>query len=171
MKKTEKEILKTMCGVDQYDNPKAMVKIQTHFLDLDEGKDITDEEIIVDSAIVNIFRSANFAMLDLQFASGTDPDFVSAAQILRNFCRVENSLEGNLAPTITVTLMAKEEIDKDTGEGMYFATGLNGIWNIQTSQFNRPADTVRFIFENNDFHCYQVKDDAFDSEEVNEDGV
>lgn len=150
--KKEKDILSEICGVDDNGVAKAMVEVTTRIVDLESGEEKLVSRETLKSTVVNCFRSVRHMTLDLLFESGTDPDFVDTVKMLRKFTVPENSLDGSKYPVITVTAMPTSLF------GEYYATGINGSWVITPSQFNKPADTIRFIFDNSDFHCYRVTD-------------
>ncbi len=154
----EKDILIAMCGVDENYEPKAQVMMETKFIDIVKGEEIRVDTIHLHGPIVNCFRSNRFMNVDLQFDSSSDPHFVQCIQMLKDFCKPENSVDSNdnQMPIIQLTIMPI------TFGGEYYASGIDGSWTIVPSQPNRLPDTIRFIFIYGDFFTYRIKESDID---------
>ena len=66
----------------------------------------------------------------------------------------------SLIPVIQVTILPLSL------EGEYFISGVHASWTMIPSQENKLPDTIRFIFNNNDFHTYHIREDMLETEEV-----
>ncbi|MBQ8039501.1 MAG: hypothetical protein IJ274_06495 [Lachnospiraceae bacterium] len=153
---TEKDVLVASCGINEEhpEEPKAQILVETKKLDLSSGEEEVIERIDLYGPIVNCFRNLQHMMLDIQFDSASDPDFIQVVRVLKEFCVPENSLdeESDKLPIVVVTIMPVSL------EGEYFAAGVNGSWVVMPSQANRLPDTIRFIFNNIDFHTYRMNE-------------
>ncbi len=153
---TEKDVLMASCGIsEEYpEEPKAQILVETKKLNLTNGEEEIIDKIDLYGPIVNCFRNLQHMMLDIQFDSASDPDFIKTVKALKDFCVPENSLEegSDKLPVVVVTIMPVSL------EGEYFAAGVNGSWVVMPSQANRLPDTIRFIFNNMDFHTYRINE-------------
>ena len=164
MKITEKTVFIAACGVDEKGTNKSITKVETNYLNVADNAEKVESEITMDGAVVNIFRSLRYTMIDFQFTNSADCDYVRALQLLKEFSIPENSLdtESSIIPCIQVTVMPKEL------EGKYFITGIHGTWCAIPSEPNRLADTIRFIFENGLVHTYRINEKNIDYDELEE---
>lgn len=159
---TEKDVLLACCGTDESGKAKASIRIQTSKLDVNNNKEEIIDELTIIGPVANIFRSYRYTMVDLQFYSGTDYDFVQAVNILQRFCTPENSMDArdNIIPAIVLTLSPKEY------ELEYFCAGMHGTWCLMPSGVGKETDTIRFIFDNEMFHTYELNDKNLDTEQL-----
>lgn len=159
---TEREILIAASGISETREPKAQVQIDTKFVDVENGEEIVLDTIGFHGPILNFFRSVRHMNMDVQFDSASDPGLLQLVQILKNFCVPENSLStgDSRIPIITVTALPTSL------GGEYFATGVNASWVVMPSQANRLPDTVRFIFDNRDFHTYRLNESEVDFDQL-----
>ena len=159
---TEKEVFIAACGVDDDQNNKSIVKIESKIF---HTKNSTEEDVserTIDGPVVNIFRSMRYTMIDLQFSDNSDYDYINVSAMLKDFCTPGNSID-DLAediPAIVLTVMPKSL------EGEYYICGMHGTWCLMPSQPNRLADTIRFIFDNNLVHTYQIDESQVDTDEL-----
>lgn len=159
---TEREILIAASGISETNSPKAQIQIETKFVDIENGEEIVVDTIGFHGPILNFFRSVRHMSVDVQFDSASDPGLLQLIQMLKNFCISENSLSTgeNKIPVVTLTVLPVSLA------GEYFATGVNGSWVVMPSQANRLPDTVRFIFDNRDFHTYRLNESNFDLDQL-----
>ena len=157
---TEKEVLLAMCGVDENEDTKAQIMIETKYVDVVKGEEKRVGVIDLHGPVVNCFRSHRFMNVDVQFDSASDPELINCIRLLKDFNNPENSMDSNnnLVPIVQLTLMPISL------GGEYFASGVHGSWTIIPSQMNRLPDTIRFIFVNGDFFTYRVNESADDLE-------
>lgn len=153
---TEREILIAGCGVNSEGSGKSILKIETKFIDIIKGEEIVQREIVMDGPVLNIHRNLKSAIVDVKFPGITDYDLVQTVKMLNEFTIPENSMDSSddNIPVIQLTFMPKEL------EGIYFGTGIHASWVLMASDVNKPADTIRFIFDCNEFHTYRISDSA-----------
>ncbi len=145
---SERDIVITCCGEDDYGNPKALVSVKLADINVNTGEERVLDEVIVESAIVNIFRSVVSTMVDLTFMDPEDYEFVSAVAHLQDFCRVDMEPgNSNVIRTIVVTVVPKKF------ESAY-ACGFHAAWNIQPSKVGVKNDTLRFVFDSDYFNVF-----------------
>ena len=158
----ERDLLIAACGVTEDGRPKAQIQIITRFVDINNSEELNIDMIQLYGPVVNIFRTMEHASVDIQFDSSSDPDFVQSIKMLQDFCKPENSLD-NQSDTIPVVLV---NIIPLSYEGEYYSTGMHGSWVVMPSQPNRLADTIRFIFKNEDFCSYRHNMSNFNIDEL-----
>lgn len=159
---TEKDILMAACGVDEESEGKAQVMVETKFVDVEKGEEIRVDAMHLQAPIINCFRNLHRMNVDIQFDNASDPEFVQCIQMLKDFCVPENSMDNSdsLIPVVQVTIMPLSL------EGEYFIGGFHASWTVIPSQKDKLPDTIRFIFNNNDFHTYHINEDMLESEEL-----
>ena len=161
---TDKDVFKAACGITEDKDNKSLVKIETKFYSANDNSEADVEQRTIDGPVVNIFRSLRYTIVDLQFSDNSDYDYINVSQMLKNFSTPENSMDTvtDKIPAIVLTVMPKSL------EGQYYICGMHGTWCLQPSAPNKLADTIRFIFENDLLHTYQVNPTALDYDGVDE---
>ncbi len=160
---TEKDVFVAACGVNDEYEGKSVSMIQTLFLSADPSKEEREVDgITFDGVPINIFRSLRSTIIDLQFRDNTDYDFVRSVSLLKDFCKVENSMGGDdeEIPTVQLTIMPKEY------EGLYYIVGVHGTWCTMADESAKLPNILRFIFTNDLVHTYRISDSAVDEEEI-----
>lgn len=162
---TEREILIEASGISESREPKAQVQIETKFVDVENGEETVVDSIGFHGPILNFFRSVRHMNVDVQFDSSSDPGLLQLVQMLKNFCIPENSMVSgdSRIPVVVLTVLPTSL------NGEYFATGVNASWVVVPSQANRLPDTVRFIFDNRDFHTYRLNESNIDVDQLSRD--
>ena len=157
--KTEKDILMAACGLNQQmpEQPKAQILLETKLLDFQNDSEVCIDSMELYGPIINYFRNVQHMCVDVQF-DAYDSDFIQSVQMLKSFCSPEYSLDNQngIVPVVVLTILPVSL------EGEYFASGINGSWVIMPSQANRLPDTIRFIFNNQDFHTYHLNENELE---------
>lgn len=156
---SEMEIFKAACGLNDDGEGRSIVRAEAKILHLkDGGSEEPVSDMTMDGLCVNIHRSYRYTMIDLQFDDNYDPDFVRLSTMLKDFTGPEQSMDvGNdRVPALVLTVMPKAY------DGEYFICGMHGTWCLMPSAPNRLADTVRFIFDNELVHTYQINEDTLE---------
>ena len=160
----EIEIIKAACGLDENGEPRSVVRMEAKILHLSgEGSEETLSEMTLDDPCVNIHRSFRYTMVDLEFGDSKNEEYTRSVKILKESTSPEQSidLENDRVPTLVLTVVPKEF------DGEYFICGMHGTWCLMPSVPDQPADTVRFLFENELIHTFKLDDEAI-SEGENE---
>lgn len=162
---TERDILIAASGISEDREPKAQIQIETKFVDVEKGEEVVVDSIGFHGPILNFFRSVRHMNVDVQFDSASDPGLYQLVKVLKEFWIPENSVvsgDGRI-PVVVLTVLPTALA------GEYFATGVNASWVVIPSQVNRLPDTVRFIFDNRDFHTYRLNESNIDVDQLNRD--
>lgn len=162
---TEREIILSCCGEDEYGDTRSTVAVKLSKINLNEGSEDILDEMLFDNPIVNVLRNPRFTMVDLTFLSTEDFEFVNLAARLQDFSKAENTAENEectIGPTIVVTIIPKET------KGEYYCSGMHGVWCLMPSKVGVPIDTVRFIFDNELFQAFHNDFDSVDIHEIEE---
>lgn len=162
---TDKDVFQAACGVTEDKDNKSLIKIETKFIHTENGgSEETVEQRTLDGPIINIFRSLRYTMVDIQFADNCDYDYINVTQMLKNFCTPKNSMDtvADKIPAIVLTVMPKSL------QGQYYICAMHGTWCLMPSKPNRMADTIRFIFDNELIHTYQINPEKLDYDGVEE---
>lgn len=161
---TERDVFLASCGVGEEGQGKSVMQVATKFLNIADDTEEIVRQLTMDGAVVNIFRSMRFTMVDLKFGSGTDYDFIQTVQLLSEFTTAENSIDDNAEriPCVQLTLMPKQL------EGEYYVCGIHGTWCVMPSEAGRMPDMVRFMFDNDCLHTYRINEDAIDEDLIEE---
>lgn len=159
---TEKQIFIEASGVDEEGTPKSLVQLATKFFDVNEGDEEKVREMTFDGAVVNIFRSLRMTMIDLKFESAVDYGFIQASEMLKEFTTAENSTdeETGRMPIVQLTIMPKEL------EGQYYICGIHGSWCLMPSEPGKAADIIRFIFDNDTVHSFEINETELDVDDI-----
>ncbi len=148
---TEREILLACSGVTEDEQPRARMLLETKYVDLKDGTEVTVSEKALFGPVLNFFRNARHMNVDVCFPSATDPELLDVVEMLKAFSTPEHSMDiaDSTVPLVQLTVMP------EAYHGEYFAAGWNSSWVLMPSQMNRLPDTVRFIYDNDDFHTYR----------------
>lgn len=162
MNMTEKDIMKACCGTDEVGNTNSAVKVQNLILNITTGEQKIINEVTLDNPSVNMFRSFRYTMVDLIFNSHTDYDFLNTTSMLNAFTVSDNSMDSEdyNVPSIVVTICPKEY------DCEYYTVGMHGAWCLQPHIAGEEINTIRFIFDNELFHTYEVNDTSIDYKEL-----
>lgn len=149
---SEKEVLIAACGKDRDGYSKSAVKIDNAIINVNTGDESIVKELLIDDAIVNIFRNAQMTMLDLTYDNPENYEFENLIRFLQDATQTENTMDSQQqhVPSIVITVCPKEL------EFEYYITGIHALWCIQPSQAGGVNDTVRLIFTNSLFHVYHM---------------
>ena len=155
----EKEIIRAACGINEEQESNSIIRVEIKILHLLEGGSKEPlSDLTLDGPVVNIHRSFRYTMIDLQFDSENDQDFILLSEMLRDFTGTEQSMdvEKDRIPALVVTVMPKAY------DGEYFICGMHGIWCLMPSGTGQFMDTLRFIFDNELVHVFQINTDALE---------
>ena len=158
----EQEIFKVACGMDEEQESNSIIRVEAKILHLaDGGSEETVSELTLDGPCVNIHRSFRYTMIDLQFEDARDPDFIRLSDMLKDFTTTEQSMdvENDRIPALVLTIMPTAL------DGEYYICGMHGTWCLMPSEAGLFADIVRFIFDNELVHAYQINTDELSDDE------
>ena len=159
---SERDIFKAACGINEEQESNSIIRVEAKILHLaGGGSEETVSDLTMDNPCVSIHRSYRYTLIDLEFDDNSDPDLIRLSDMLRGFTVPEESMdvENDRIPAIILTVMPK------AFDGEYFICGMHGVWCLMPSENGRPVDTVRFIFDNELVHTYQINADALDQDE------
>lgn len=163
---TEKDVLIAACGKDRDGYSKSAVKIDDAMIDATTGEEDVNNELLLDNAVVNIFRNSQMTMVDLTFDNPEDYEFTQLVYFLQEATAIENTMDTyeQHVPSVIITICPKAL------EFEYYVTGIHAMWCVQPSQVGGANDTVRLIFTNNMFHVYHMDIDKLleDDQETEE---
>ena len=150
---SELDVMLACCGVDEDGVPNANVAIKFSNVNMETLEEEVVDEMIIDTAVVNMHRNPKFTMVDLVFQKSSDWPFVNAVGRLQKMVETTNlkPLDSEVLPTLVVTVAPYKFIDE------YFCTGMHGIWCVMPSFADGPNNTLRFIFTNDCFGVYDVE--------------
>ena len=82
-------------------------------------------------------------------------------KMLKAFTDSNNSISelADVIPTIQVTIIPKGLL------GDYFVSGLHASWCVMPSEAGGDMNTIRFIFQNEYLHCFEINDNEEDMED------
>lgn len=148
---TEKDILIAACGEDIDGFSKAITAIRLEDINCNNGDIRTVDEILLDSPIINIFRTKGTTTVDLTFTDSNDYEFMNTVARLNDFMKASFSPDGSeVIRSICVTITPKEVFTD------FLSTGIYGVWNLQPSNIGGSIDTIRFFFDNDYFQTFRL---------------
>ncbi len=148
----ERDIFLAVCGEDEGQESRCITSIRMCDINVRTNEDVTLDEVVIDTPIVNIYRTMNTTIVDLTFPSVTDFDFINVTARLNYFIKTEfEPLDEEVVRSIVLTLTPKEEYIE------YYVTGLYGTYTLMPSVAGGDIDTIRFFFSNELFGTYQVR--------------
>lgn len=152
---SEKEVFRVICGEDEYGQPKSDVSVKISDFDMTTEEEHVLNELVVDNAIVNVFKTPALTMVDLTFSSGTDPQLVALIDLLNLYTQDNINPDENILSTIVLTVTPKED-------GDVFLSGIHGVFCLMpiALQGKIKINTVRFIFTNDYLYAFEIPDDA-----------
>ncbi len=153
-----KDVFMAACGMDDFGDNKALVKVQTGFVDRNSLEETVIEHLDMDRPVVEIHQNARLTIVNLVFEESSDPDFVCASEMIKGFQTIETSMDDERTPGITVTIMPK-------GIEGSFIHGVSGIAILQSQVPGGAFDTVSIIFTNDCIHAYMLDLDQIDPDQ------
>ena len=160
----EKELFCAASGSDDYGVGRSLIRLETKIVDGDNEEKIL-RETFVDYPEISLFRGGRFVMADIKFDDSLNVDYVNMRAQLSELMVPQNSMdeEEDTCPVTVLTIMPKEYM------GEYFICGMHPAWSFMSSKVDGANDTIRFIFNNEDIHSYEVDSEIFETEDRKED--
>ena len=147
----ERDILTAICGINDNGRSKAITAIRMVDVDVETGEDYKIDEFVIDSPVVNIYRTIDKTMLDLTFPGNEEYDLVNTAGRLNTFIDAEATPAcERLVRSIVVSVTPKDDYPE------YYSSGVNATWVVMPKSPGTDPDTIRFIFDNEFFGTYQI---------------
>ena len=151
---TEPDVLDACCGEDSGGNPKGVISVKMSIFNSETMEESVVDEIVLDTPVIAISRSAVFTMIDVTFDRPDDYDLVNLIGRMNGFNgKYLNGRDVKKVGAVIVTVVPREYV------GEYFAVGMYGAWCLQPSKAGEAADCVRFIFENEYFTVFEVEEE------------
>ena len=151
---TEHDVLEACCGEDSGGIPNGIISVKMSIFNSETMEESVVDEIVLDTPVIAISRSAVFTMADVTFDRPDDYDLVNLIGRLNGFNgKYLNGRDLTKIGAVIVTIVPKEYV------GEYFAVGMYGAWCLQPSKAGEAADCVRFIFENEYFTVFEVEEE------------
>ena len=154
------EVFKAACGKNILDENRAVVKVQTGFIERNDLEEIEEDSLDMDNPVVEIHQNSRLTLVNLVFEDPDDTDFLYLSDMVKKFQTSANSMDDEKTPGISLTIMPKELAGS-------FIHGVSGIALLQASRVKTGFDTVSFVFTNDCIHAYvldadKIEDDAED---------
>ena len=155
----EKDIILSVCGVDDYGEPKGCVTVNFAKWHMEEQKEEVIKGLFTNEPEINITRTPRLTMVDLTFEMGEGSDFHELLEVLCMSSEPGNAFDGeeDVMHVLYITIMPYEH------EMEYFMTGMHGVWCLMPSVPKGEIDMVRLIFDNELFSVYQVDQEVLDA--------
>ena len=151
---TERDVLDACCGEDSGSVPKGIISVKMSIFNSETMEESVVDEIVLDTPVIAISRSAVFTMVDVMFDRPDDYDLVNLIGRLNGFNgKYLNGRDLTKIGAVIVTIVPKEYV------GEYFVVGMYGAWCLQPSKAGEVADSIRFIFENEYFTVFEVEEE------------
>lgn len=154
-----RDIFKAACGTGSLGENRALVKVQTGFIDKNSLKETAQDELDMDNPVVEIHQNIRLTLVNLIFEDTKDPDFLRISDMVRTFQKNDTSMDDEKSPEISLTIMPKEI------EGG-FIHGVSGVAILQSTKTGGDLDTVSVIFTNDCIHAYMLDLEQMDEEEL-----
>ena len=145
-----RDVFEASCGIGGYGNSRALVRVQTGFIDRRSLEESTLEHYDMDNPIVEIHQNAKLTLVNLSFGDSGDPDFIYISDMIKRFQVMDASIDDERMPSLSLTIMPKEL------DGSY-VYGVSGIAFLQSSTAFGSNDTVSFVFTNDCIHAYMLE--------------
>lgn len=144
-----REVYEAVCGRDFYGENRALVKLETGFINKNTLEETMDSHIDMNNPEVEIHQNARLTLVNLIFEDGKDPDFAFISDMINRFQTMEHSMDDEKIPSISLTVMPKEM------EGV-FIHGVSGIVTMQASDQIEAPNMVSVVFTNDCIHAYML---------------
>lgn len=155
MPESIKDIIIAASGVDEYNETKSSIGLFRELWDND-GNSKRLDELFLDSPIINISRHGEYAFVDLKFATHLSDDLREAHKLIDKYYAAENSDEEE-PEQIEVLLLSI--VPHEYGGEFYFLCFNPIMWSLTYSDPSEPEpDTLRFVFNDDDFKCFQSEE-------------
>ncbi len=156
------DVFEAACGVDSLGDNNAVVKVQTEFIGKNDLEVAETDHIDMDNPVVEIHQNARLTLVNLKFEDENDSDFVYLSDMVKKFQTIENSMDSDKTPSISITILPKDI------QG-FFIHGVSGVGILQSSAPNKGFDTVSLVFTNDCIHAYAMDLDKIDSDKLESD--
>lgn len=148
---TERDILLASCGINPDGASNAITAIRLEDVNCLTKMTRPVDEIILDSPIINIYRTIGTTTVDLTFTDVNDYEFLNTVARLNDFIRMDFApREEEIIRSISVSITPKEVYTD------FVSTGIFGVFNLQPANIKGPIDTIRFFFDNEAFQTFRI---------------
>lgn len=149
---SEKEVFEAVCGEDDLGQPKATVSVKLSDFNIANETEQVFREMLIDNAIVNVFKTPALTMVDLTFYSENDSRLAELSKMLMDFSKQSmSSSDENVLSTIVLTVVPKED-------SSIYVSGVHGTFCFMPSVIGGAVDMLRFIFQNDYISAFEVVD-------------
>lgn len=154
-----REIYKESCGRDILGDNRALVRVQTGFIDRNSLEEMEDDHLDMDNPVVEIHQNSRLTLVNLIFEDFMDRDLIYLSDMVKKFQSSDNSMDEDKTPGMSVTIMPK-------GIEGSFIHGVSGIAVLQSSGSMAEVDTLSIVFTNDCIHAYMLDLDKIDSDQL-----
>lgn len=153
---TIKDIITAASGKDEQGFNKSAIGLFFEKIDT-EGNSTIINEVDVDKPFVNIFKSFNRIQVDIIYSMKNDIDLKMMNDLLIRATDAGNSVEDNATefPLITLSIIPHEF------DGKFYILCTDPIvWCLTAQDPRGEIDTIRLVFDEEDFNILASDDDA-----------
>ncbi|MCI9547053.1 MAG: hypothetical protein HFH60_10270 [Lachnospiraceae bacterium] len=153
---TIKDIITAASGKDEQGFNKSAIGLFYEKIDT-EGNSTIINEVDVDKPFINIFKSLNRIQVDIIYSMKNDIDLKMMNDLLIRATDSGNSLEDNATefPLITLSIIPHEF------DGKFYILCTDPIvWCLTAQDPRGEIDTIRLVFDEEDFNILASDDDA-----------
>lgn len=141
---SEYDLIQAMSGVDEDGHGKCVVSLQAQRQDADGNVKNTDDELVIEKPIVQVFKQAGgYVLVDFVFDSVDDIELKEMYSYIQRFFQASNSTDDDELdfPLLLVSLVPEEY------KGQYFAVGINPVFYALTpDDVKGEPTTIRLVF-------------------------
>lgn len=155
---TIKDIVMAASGKDEKGFNKSAVGLFFEKIDV-EGNSTIINEVDVDKPIINIFKNVNRVQVDVIYSTKNDIDLKMMNDLLVRATSAENSVDDNAThiPLITLSIIPHKY------EGKFYILCTDPIvWCLTAQEPRGEIDTLRFVFDEEDFNILAADDEALE---------
>lgn len=150
---SEKEVFEAICGEDDLGQPKATASVKLSDFNIANETEQVYNEMVIDNAIVNVFKTPALTMVDLTFYSENDSRLAELSKMLTDFSKQSmSSSDENVLSTIVLTVVPNKDAS-------VYVSGIHGTFCFMPSAIGAAVDTLRFIFQNDYIYAFEIVDD------------
>lgn len=137
-------LIQAISGVNEDGHGKCVVSLQAQRQDADGNVKNTDDELVIEKPVVQMFKQAGgYVLVDFVFDSVDDIELKEMYSYIQRFFQASNSTNDDETdfPLLLITLVPEEY------KGKYFAVGINPVfYSLTPDDVKGEPTTIRLVF-------------------------
>ena len=145
------EILQKLEGMDEMGEARALCSVSIQ-REMSEPEPEVISSTFTKDAVVSFYLTPSWVAVDLKFSDHLDYDLFQMVQVCKDYSdrvRADDGPQNDLVLSVC-----------PKGEYEQFIIGRNGFWSLMAESVEKHCDTIRFLFQREQFGVYELAEES-----------